>query len=309
MRGRIVAGHAALLVVQVCFGLFPIFGTLAFLPGGLSPLGVGSWRLAAGALALGSLAFFAHGRAALPRRDDLFRLLVCGLLGVALNQGLFLVGLAHSTPMNAGLVMTLIPVFTFAIAAAVRQEHFSPVRGVGLLVALAGAWLLLSGQGQGPLQGHGFGNLLMALNGLSYAAYLVISKELVRRYPPLVAIAWVYICALPYLPFFVAGEKLVPDPGHAGAWWSLLYIIAFPTVIAYLLNMFALERVRATTTAVYIYLQPLVAGVASWMVFGERLTTVVAAAALCLFVGIWLVARRPPDPSVVSAKVTPRARA
>ncbi len=304
MRRGIVAGHTALLFVQVCFGLFPVFGTLAFMPGGLTPLGVGSWRIASGALALGALAIAAHGREALPQRADFLRLLVCGLLGVALNQGLFLVGLSRSTPMNAGLVMTLIPVFTFAIAAAVRQEHFSLLRAVGLLVALAGAWLLLAGQGEGPFRGHGFGNLLMALNGLSYAAYLVISKDLVRRYPPLVVIAWVYICALPYLPYYVAGEKLLPDPGNASAWLSLIYIIAFPTIVAYLLNMFALGRVRATTTAVYIYLQPLVAGLASWIIFAERLSTTVGVAAVCLFVGIWLVARRPPVAPVLKPRAT-----
>ena len=295
MRGNIVAGHIALLVVQVLFGLFPIFGTLAFGEGGLSPLGVGSWRIAGGALILGTLAFAAYGREAIPRREDLPRFFICALLGVALNQGLFLEGLARSTPMNAGLVMTLIPVFTFAIAASVKQERLSVLRAVGVVIAMAGAALLLLGQGTGLASGHGFGNLLMVLNSLSYATFLVISKRLVSSYRSLVVIAWVYILALPYLPYFMAGETLVPDPGNASAWWSLAYIIAFPTVLAYLLNMFALARVRATTTAVYIYMQPFVAGVASWMVFGERLTASIGIAAICLFVGIWMVARKPPE--------------
>jgi drug/metabolite transporter (DMT)-like permease len=294
MRQRVVAGHAALVAVQVFFGLFPIFGTLAFLPGGFSPLGVGSWRIAGGAAILGALAFATHGRSALPSRHDLPRLVVCSLLGVALNQGLFLVGLARSTPMNAGLMMTLIPVFTFAIAAVAKQESFSLTRGAGVLIAMVGTVLLLFGRGGELFTGHGFGNLLMALNGLSYATYLVISKQLVSRYPPLVVIAWVYILALVYLPYFVAGEKLVADPGATGPWLSLAYIIVFPTTLAYLLNMFALERVRATTTAVYIYAQPLVAGIASWIIFSERLSTSMGIAAVCLFTGIWLVARRPP---------------
>jgi drug/metabolite transporter (DMT)-like permease len=304
MTRRVAAGHAALVAVQVFFGLFPIFGTLAFLPGGFSPLGVGSWRIAGGAAVLGALAFGTYGRRALPSRRDIPRFLVCGLLGVALNQGLFLVGLARSTPMNAGLMMTLIPVFTFAIAAAVRQERFSLPRGTGVLVAMAGAMLMLVGHGGGPFTGHGFGNLLMALNGLSYATYLVISKQLVSRYRPLVVIAWVYILALPYLPYFVSGEKLLADPGSGGAWLSLIYILVFPTTLAYLLNMFALGRVRATTTAVYIYAQPLVSGVASWIIFGERLSTNMGLAALCLFCGIWLVARRPPEVEPAAPKAS-----
>lgn len=293
MNRRVVAGHGALAVVQLFFGLFPIFGTLAFAPGGFSPLGVGSWRIAAGAVALGGLAFAAHGRRAIPASGDWIRLALCGLLGVALNQGLFLEGLARSTPMNAGLVMTLIPVFTFAVAAAVRQERLSPGRAVGVLVAMAGTVLLLLGRGGGLARGHGFGNLLMVLNGFSYACFLVLSKRLLARYDWLVVIAWVYILSLPYLPYFVVGEDLAAEPGNRLAWLSLLYILLFPTVLAYLLNMFALERVRATTTAVYIYAQPLVAGLAAWIVFGEQPSLRMAVAAVCLFVGIWLVARRP----------------
>lgn len=291
MRGNVVTGHLALAAVQVCFGLFPVFGMLAFADGGFTPLGVGSWRIACGAACLGALALIAHGREAVPSLRDVPRFLICGFLGVALNQGLFLEGLARSTPMNAGLVMTLIPVFTFAVAAIVRQERFDVARALGVIIALGGAALLLVGQGGDPLRGHGFGNLLMVLNGLSYAVFLVISKQLVSRYPSLVVIGWIYIFALPYLPYFVAGETLLAEAGSA--WWSLAYIIVFPTVLAYLLNMFALARVRATTTAVYIYAQPLVAGVASWVVFGERLTAGMGVAAAFLFVGIWLVARRP----------------
>lgn len=294
MDRRIAAGHAALAVVQVCFGLFPIFGTLALGEGGFSPLGLVSWRIAAGALALGGLAFATHGRSAIPRREDWLRFAACGLLGAALNQSLFLAGLSRSTPMNAGLMMSLIPVFTFAVATSVRQETFRSSRALGVIVAMAGALLLMFGRGGGFARGHGFGNLLIALNGLSYACYLVLSKRLVSRYPPLVVIGWVYIAALPYLLYFVKGETLLAERWNVAAWLSLLYILAFPTVLAYLLNMFALARVRATTTAVYIYAQPLVAGLASWIIFAERPTAGMAVAAACLFLGIWLVARRLP---------------
>jgi drug/metabolite transporter (DMT)-like permease len=291
MRKNIVVGHVALLAVQIFFGHMPIFATLAFVEGGFSPLGVGAWRIGSGALVLGGLAFISYGRDAIPRRGDLLRFAICAFLGIALNQGLFLTGLSLSTPMNAGLVMSLIPVFTFAIAAMVRQERFSSSRAAGVAIALAGATLLLVGQGASPVAGHGLGNTLMVLNALAYSAYLIISKQLLSRYRSLVVIAWIYMLSTPYLPYFLWGAKVVADPGHALAWWSLAYVIVFPTILAYLLNMFALARLRATTTAVYVYLQPLITGVASWVVFGERLTAVMGFAAVCLFVGIWLVSR------------------
>ncbi len=300
-RRRILTGHLALAGAQVGFGLFPVFGIIVFGPGGVSPLGVGTWRIGAGGVILGAIAFGLHGRAAIPARQDVGRFLWCALLGVVINQGLFLVGLSRSTPMNAGLVMSMIPVFTFAIAAAVGQERFSALRAAGVLIALLGMGPLLFGNGGAQILTHyGPGNLLMVGNALSYSIYLVIAKPLTERYPALVILAWNYLFSFAALPFFASGAKLLPDAGATTAWWSLAFIIAFPTVISYLLAMIGLARVRASTTAIYVYSQPLIAGIASWIVLGERPTALMLVAAAALFLGIWLVARRPPAPTLAT---------
>lgn len=284
----------------MCFGLFPVFGTVAFGPGGLSPLAVGAWRIVFGSLALGSLAFSRFGRRAWPASRDIGLFFTCAMLGVALNQGLFLVGLSHSTPMNAGLIMSLIPVFTFGIAALVRQERFSFTRALGIFIALLGVVPLLFTEGLRGLGAHGVGNLLMVANGACYSCFLVLTKVLTRRYPSMVIAAWAYIWSFVAVPFFVMGQSLLPAPEASAALWSLVYILVIPTVIAYLLNLFALARVRASTVAVYVYAQPIIAGLASWLVFDERPTLAMLFAAPALFVGIWLVGRRPPPVRVVT---------
>ena len=301
-RESIVAGHVALAVSQVAFGLFPIFGTIVFRPGGISPLGVGAWRVIGGSVVLGALALARHGRRAVPAREDVPRLVACAMLGVAVNQGLFLLGLARSTPVNAALVMALIPVFTFGVAAAVRQEPFSVLRALGIAVALGGLLPLVFADGFRSLGAFGFGNLLMVANAFSYSCYLVLTKPLTRRYPVLVIIAWSYVFSLIALPVFLPGQRLVPGPHAAAAWWGIAYIVAFPTILAYLLNVFALARLRASTTAVYVYAQPLITAVAAWFVFGERPTVAMLLAAAALFVGIWLVARRPSAPDVIAGE-------
>lgn len=284
-----VAALLALFGAQVAFGLFPIFGRYVFGPGGLSPLGVATWRLGGGAGILGALAFARHGRAMIPAARDITRLVIAALLGVALNQGLFLEGLARSTPLNSTLVMCLIPIFTFVIAAATGAETFSARRLVGVLIGLGGLAALLLDEGLHGLGRYGVGNLLMMVNALCYSGYLVLSKPLVRRYPPLVVIAWAYLFSLPFLFYFARASRLLPEPGHPAMWWSLVYIVVFPTVLSYLLNMFALARVRASTAAFFVYAQPLVTAFASWIVFAEEPTLKMLGAAAALFVGIWLV--------------------
>lgn len=287
-----LAGHAALLVVQVCFGLFPLFGKIA--NEGFSPYAIWGWRIVFGSLSLLAIAALAHrGKIAIALRDVPL-LIVCALTGVAINQLLFLEGLQHARSGDAGLVMCTIPVFTLLIATSVRQEKLTWRKALGIAVAFSGtAWLLTTrGQTDGPLQVRGI--VLMILNAFSYSVFLVISRPLARRYPPLVLIAWVFTLSLWTVPIFAWNADFAPADASTRAWTSLVYILLFPTTLAYLLNLFALSRVTATTTTIYIYLQPLIAGVAGVFVLGEVLGRETLVSAAAILGGLWLAVGRLP---------------
>ncbi|MFT6111012.1 MAG: drug/metabolite transporter (DMT)-like permease, partial [Planctomycetota bacterium] len=102
---------------------------------GFAPFAVASWRIGAGALVLLPLTLLRYRRRAIPARRDFLPLALFAFLGIVLNQGLFLVGLQKSTPMNAGLVICLIPVFAYSVAVIGRRETFHPRRALGVMVA------------------------------------------------------------------------------------------------------------------------------------------------------------------------------
>ncbi len=293
-HGSLRSGLVALAAVQLCFGFFPVFGRVAMDPvHGFSAFALASWRISIGAVVLLLVAFAVHGREAVPARRDLGVLLLFAVLGIVLNQGLFLVGLENSTPMNAGLVICLIPVFAYTIAVALKRERFHARRGLGVAVALAGAVPLFLSRGAALSSEHAFGNALMACNAACYALYLVLSKPLLLRMPPLVLVAWIYVLSVPFLPLFMAGQDLVPETASRAAWLSLAYVIVFPTIVAYSLNSFALARVEASTTAFFVFAQPIITAIAAWFLLGERPTAALGVAALGLFVGMGLVIKRP----------------
>jgi len=308
-RGEFAA-HAALSAVQVFFALFPVFGKLAFAGGTYTPLAVGAARILFGAATLSALALALHGRRALPPLSELPRVFVLSILGVAANMTLYLEGLKRSTAGNATLLICVIPVFTFTIAVLLGHERFGARRIAGLLLALTGAAVLVFG-GQAQFGGeHALGNLLIVLNCLGYAAYLVLVRPLAQRYPPLAVIAWMFVASLPWLPLmlwrdhtargsaaFSLRAVFLPEQASAQALWALAFIVVFPTTLAYLFNVFALSRVRASTTAVYIYAQPLGTAVAAWIVLDEHVTPLMGLSAALLFPGIWLVSRAEPHRS------------
>lgn len=285
------SAYLALLGVQVSFGLFPVFSKLAFRPGGFTPAAVGAWRMVFGAVVLAALAWAVHGREFTAARRDLAKLLVASVLGVTANMLLYLEGLARSSANEATLVMCLIPVFTFGITAVVGQERLHLGRAAGILVALLGVSALFWAQEREVAREHLAGNLLMAGNAFSYAAYFVWARPLLRRHPPLVVIAWVFLLSVPAAVWIAARHVVVPPAAGASAWWSLAFVLVFPTALAYLLNVYALARVPASTTAVFIYAQPILTVLASAALLDEPPTRGVWIAGVLVFLGIWLVAR------------------
>jgi len=285
-------GYVALVTVQLFFGLFPLFGKTAFQH--FSPRAVGAWRIAVGAGVLAVVARLVHGRAFLPRREDWPRFALCALLGIVLNMVLFLEGLERSTAVNTALLLPLIPVFTAVVALVARAERFQLPRAIGMAVAFAGASLVLFQRGPDLSRDYTVGNLLVVANEVCYAIYLVIARPLLRRYPPLVVIAWVFVLSLWAVPLLAVGDtKLAPESATAGSWLSIAYIVLFATILTYLLNAFALAHVSASTAAAFIFLQPMitVGGGLAWL--GESLPEHFVVATVLTFGGVWIVARKP----------------
>jgi len=73
-----------------------------------------------------------------PRRRDLPRFIVAGLIGHAAHIGVVMYGMSLSTPFSSSLVLTSGPLFTLIILAVLKVERLRMRQVAGTLVALAG---------------------------------------------------------------------------------------------------------------------------------------------------------------------------
>lgn len=282
--------HLALLATQICFGLFPVVGKEAF-AGGFTPGAVAVWRITSGALVLGTIAFLAYGPHALPHRRSLLRVQIASLLGIAINQFCFLEGLKRAPIANAGLMIGLIPALTYAVALIARQEQLQRWRVLGIAVGVVAIVQLLVQEGDA----HLLGDLLLLSNMVAYSVYLVVSRPLAAEYPAVATTAWMFLFSTWTLPLLAWGADVAPAEATTKAWWALGFVIVFPTSVGYLLNLYGMTRLTASTAAVYTFSQPAIV-VTTGVMRGEPVTVANSVAGVGVFVAMWLVLRPPGRP-------------
>jgi drug/metabolite transporter (DMT)-like permease len=278
--------HLALLAVQLLFATTPVGVKIA-----LRELSSPSLALlrAASATVLFLLLQRVLERERIQSRADYARLALYALFGVTGNQLLYITGLRFTTATVAQTLVTAGPALTLLVAIALQRESATAGKWLGIGLAAAGA-IYLVGVDFGT--GGMVGNLLILGNVLSFSIFLVISRDMLRRYSPLTVITWVFVFGtLGIAP--VGVPSLLAERGAVSTttWLVLAWLVVGPTVGAYYLNHWALKRVEASTVAVYTYLQPLGTVLLAIPILNERPSARLLPAALLIFLGVWVAAQ------------------
>jgi len=281
--------HAALLFVQVGFGVFHVFAKYAI--ASVPPLAVAAMRVTVSAPLLLLLARACDKT--WPSRNDHFHLALLGFLGVFSNQVLFISGLKHTTASNAAILMPSIPVFAAALAVIMGIERPSARRLSGVALSVLGALVMLDLGSFSTNGGALWGNALILLNCLSYALYLVRQGPMLLRLRPLTVVAWAFVyggCGtlLVSVPSLLS---LQPAQVPAMTWWALLYIVTVPSGINYALNTWALKRSTPALVAAYTTLQPVAAALLAFLLLGEHLGAREGIGFVLIVSGLFVVSR------------------
>lgn len=284
----------ALVAVQVLFGALSVAGkiVLPFVPA----FALAECRLLAAAVVLFTLER-ALVRSPLPPARDLARFAGFALLGVVLNQGLFLTGLAATTATNAVLLVATIPAFTLLVAMLLRQEKPRLLTFVGLAVSFGGVAVLVFAKGADYSSATLVGDAMILANSLSYSIFLVVSRPTLQRYDPLTLISWVFLFGAIEMAFVATPSLLSVDWSalDARSWFAFAYVLLGATVLSYGLNNWVLRHASASRVASFVYLQPLVGALLAWYVLGETLDARIGLAAALILAGLYVVNRVKPS--------------
>lgn len=246
---------------------------------------------------------FSGERRALTLRG-VWRSVPAAITCIGVNQVCFLMASSRTSPTHVALVVATIPVFVAIIARLYLGEHLARRRVLGIAVAFAGVvWLATERGAGGSAVPTGTGDLIAIAAAVSFAAYTVINKKLVTELGAFPATVLTYIAGTILLaPLALLG---VARGGLSGlsdgvVALSASYLIVFATLVAYPLFSYALARLTASRVAVFTYLQPVGAALASYSLGWERFTLGTVLAAGVVIAGVALAQRRVGEPSGVT---------
>lgn len=282
-----------MLVVMCIFGLnIPINKDLYNL-GLITPFSLITIRMTFAAVIFWIISFFMPSEKV--EKKDKYVLILGGICGMLLNQGLFAYGLSKASPVDASIITTSSPLFALIIAAIVLKEPITVKKAGGVVVGMLGAIVLVytshhihAGNQQNSLGG----DLAILSAQFFYSFYLVITRPLSSKYSPVTLMKWMFtVSSIIALPFFYRDVVETPlfHQTDIKPYLSMSFILVGATFLTFLLIPLAQRRIRPTTISMYNNVQPLVASTVAICIGQDSFTSEKLFAAILIFAGVYLV--------------------
>lgn len=230
-------------------------------------------------------------------RKDYLRIFFAALMGMCLNMLMFFKGLQLSTPINSGVIVTLTPIIILILSAFFLKEKLTNLKFLGITLGFSGGLLLILYGNTSQVSNAPnvtLGNLMMLINSISFGAYLVIVKPLTKKYSTITLMKWMFLLGV-FLTFPITYRE-----ASAVSWstlpfdaiWRMGFVIIGTTFLTYLLNVYALKTLPATTIGAFTYLQPLITIVYAVFTGNDTLDAIKVSACLLVFLGVYLVSKK-----------------
>lgn len=223
-----------------------------------------------------------------------FRMFLCALTGVMANMLMFFKGLEYTTPVNGSVLMLATPVFVLILNMLIGGSKLIIRQLLGILLACGGSLLLMSGKKTGFSDMSVKGDILIVLNAISYALYLVLVKKLLLHYNTLTVSVYTFIIGVFLVIPFGLTDLLKADLTVMpfDIVYRILFIIICTTFLGYMLNAWAVRRAGPTIVGAYIYLQPVMAGIIAIIYQKDELNMVKILSIILIFAGVYLTTNK-----------------
>jgi drug/metabolite transporter (DMT)-like permease len=219
------------------------------------------------------------------------RFIACAITGSTINQLFFIKGVSLTTPIHSSLLSLSTPIFISIIAAWLIKEGLNLLKILGLAFGVGGALMLVllkdnNHTGSNVL----LGDIMVLVNAVSYAFYLVLVRPLMASYSPVHVLRWVFTFGSLFIIPFGITEFLATNFAvlNLAQWIAIGFISVGATCLAYLFNVYGISIIGSSATGSFIYTQPLFTAAIAIVFTGEHFSWIKAVATILIFTGVYL---------------------
>ncbi len=288
-KNQIIA-HLCLFFACAFWGLMAPLGKDA-MTHGFNGIDMVTFRVTGGAVLFWITSFFVP-KEHVPKKD-LLMFIGAAVFGLVTNQCCYTIGLSITSPINASIVTTSMPIFAMILAAIILKEPITSKKALGVFMGCAGALILIltSASAASSKVGDIRGDLLCLAAQLSFALYLSLFSKLIRRYSVFTVNKWMFTYATILILPFTFGRVSSIDYSTITltTWLETGFVVFFGTYISYLLMMKGQHVLRPTVVSIYNYVQPIVAVTVSILTGIGIFKPSQALAVVLVFLGVWFV--------------------
>ena len=208
---------------------------------------------------------------------------------LGIHFALFFRAVQLTSIAEAALLGTTAPIFTEIYGFVFQKKKPVMMVLAGLLVAFAGATILIS---QGSFSETGsLGNIFAVLCSVAMALVLIVGKEVRKETALFEYTRWLFFFASITL-FFVSllvGVSVFAFSAEEFPWFLFLALV--PTVVGHNIFYYLIKTLSTTTVAAVPLGEPVVSSLGALFLFGEPITLAVIVGGGITLLGVFLVVR------------------
>lgn len=241
--------------------------------GGFSPVEVFVYRFV---FAYCILLTFTYKRIRANNLKDELLLLICGMCAGSIYFIAENVALQYTTTGNVSLLVSISPIFTTILMAAIYRFVPKPNVIIGSIIAFVGVACIIFSSDEG-FEINPLGDFIAICAAMSWAIYTIVVKRLTPIYSSLFITRKLFfygvVTALPLLFFEKEPLKLwlLFDFNQPEYFLNFLFLGLFCSAFAYLVWNEVMRILGAIKSNNYLYVQPLVTMIAGYLVLGEQI--------------------------------------
>jgi drug/metabolite transporter (DMT)-like permease len=236
--------------------------------------------------------FFLYKGVKWPKLKEWQTIVVLSALNFFLSNGLATWGVQYISAGLGAIIGAIFPLWLVVIGLFISKSNVSAKAVIGLLLGFGGVCIIFSEHLRDFFNADfRFGIILSLLATWTWAFGTLYTKRHAASFNPYFSLGLqMFISGIALYTVAKATNRSVPiNAIPIRSWISIGYLVLFGSIISFIAYLYALQRLSTEQTSIYAYINPIVAVLSGWIVFGEKLTVFIALGGLVALFGVYLV--------------------